>query len=350
MRDDAAIDTVLGALRAVAANHPGSPEIIGASEGLTIALEAQATAAPVPGDEFPAEIEVASARSGGPVLLALEDEARRAMFTEILASDQIPAIAVTFDEVGTIAARDLPSLVLIEDADNDRSGAAAAAVHEATRDGETPPIVLVTAHEAARDAPPPEGFAARLVEPISPSYARTWLRAWILRAACRWVRAPLPDDEERRLAAIAELHILDTPAEERFDRITRLAAALLDVPVALISMIDRDRQWFKSTCGLDARESPRDTSFCAHAVYERKPLIVPDALLDDRFADNPFVTGPPHLRFYAGQPLMLHDGSCIGTLCLADTRPRDLDARDMIRLADLAQMVIRELELGAVPA
>ncbi len=196
----------------------------------------------------------------------------------------------------------------------------------------------------ARDDGPLGSFSERLVEPFSDSYARARLRAWQLRAACRWVRAPQPQDEERRLAAMRATGLLDTPEEERFDRITRLAAALFDVPVALISLVDRDRQFFKSHCGLELRETPRDESFCAHAVHQRAPLIVPDARLDERFADHPAIAGPASFRFYAGQPLMLADGSCIGTLCLVDTRPRHLDEQDLGRLADLAGLVTREIE------
>jgi GAF domain-containing protein len=144
--------------------------------------------------------------------------------------------------------------------------------------------------------------------------------------------------------------MLDTPSEERFDRITRLAAALFSAPITLISLIDADRQWFKSTCGIDARETPRDESFCAHAVVSRAPMIVPDALLDDRFAENPAVIDLPRVRFYAGYPLFTSGGSCIGTLCLVDTRPRDFSERELTLLRDLAQLATGELERSTAPA
>ena len=114
---------------------------------------------------------------------------------------------------------------------------------------------------------------------------------------------PLPPDEAMRLAALRSLNILDTPAEERFDRITRLAQRLFDVPIALVSLVDTNRQWFKSCQGLDASETPRSISFCGHAILEDGPLIIEDATKDQRFADNPLVTGPPDIRFYTGQPL-----------------------------------------------
>jgi GAF domain-containing protein len=156
------------------------------------------------------------------------------------------------------------------------------------------------------------------------------------------MRANIPEDEERRMASLRELRILDTEPEETFDRITRLAAALFNVPIALISLVDENRQWFKSCLGLSAKETLRDVSFCAHVVYSREPMIVADALQDARFADNPLVINEPRIRFYAGYPLILDDGSCIGTLCLLDTRPRSLDGTNLERLHDLADIVLQE--------
>ena len=154
---------------------------------------------------------------------------------------------------------------------------------------------------------------------------------------------PRPDDEQERLAALRNMRILDTEKEERFDRFTRMAAAMFGVPVAMVSLIDEDRQWFKSSCGLGDNETPRELSFCAHAIVERKIMIVPDALLDPRFADSPIVINEPRIRFYAGCPLVLPGGPCVGTLCLIDTRPRHLDEEGMRLLRDLADMVLQEL-------
>ena len=127
-----------------------------------------------------------------------------------------------------------------------------------------------------------------------------------------------PPDEAFRLRTLTSLSILDTPAEERFDRLTRLAQRLFNVPIALVSLIDSNRQWFKSCQGLDVRETPRDVSFCAHAILGNDLLVVPDAAADARFADNPLVTGEPFIRFYAGCPLKAPNGSLLGTLCVID--------------------------------
>ncbi len=155
----------------------------------------------------------------------------------------------------------------------------------------------------------------------------------------------IPIDEETRLATLRGLNILDTPPEERFDRLTRLAQRILDAPIALISLVDSDRQWFKSHQGLDAAETSRSISFCGHAILGDEVFVVPDAALDTRFADNPLVTGAPHIRFYAGQPLKANNGSRLGTLCILDIKPRQPSQADLDVLRDLAALVENELNL-----
>nr|WP_224745721.1 sensor domain-containing diguanylate cyclase [Neiella litorisoli] len=139
------------------------------------------------------------------------------------------------------------------------------------------------------------------------------------------------------------LDVLDTPNEERFDRVTRMAKRVFDVPIAVVSLVDDQRQWFKSCVGLEVSETPRDVSFCGHAILDSKVLLVTNALEDERFFDNPLVTGEPGIRFYAGCPLRAVSGARLGTLCLIDTRPRDFCTEEMETLVDLASMVEREL-------
>jgi diguanylate cyclase (GGDEF)-like protein len=155
--------------------------------------------------------------------------------------------------------------------------------------------------------------------------------------------APIPGSDRERVDALRRLKVLDTPAEERFDRLTRLAKKLFDVPIALVSLVDENRQWFKSKDGLDAPETPRDISFCGHAIYEDDLLVINDARLDERFCDNPLVVGGPNIRFYAGYPLRDQDGHALGTLCLIDRQPRTLDEFDLESLQDLAIMAENEL-------
>lgn len=153
----------------------------------------------------------------------------------------------------------------------------------------------------------------------------------------------IPHNESTRLATLKSLKVLDTPAEERFDRVTRMAKRMFRVPIALVSLVDENRQWFKSAQGLEASETPRNVSFCGHAILGDGIFLIPDALADRRFADNPLVTGPPHVRFYVGCPLRARDGSKVGTLCLIDTVARDFDEEDALALLDLAAMVEDEL-------
>jgi diguanylate cyclase (GGDEF)-like protein len=154
-----------------------------------------------------------------------------------------------------------------------------------------------------------------------------------------------PDDEIDRLKSLHSLKLLDTPSEERFDRVTRLAQRLFGIETCLISLVDEHRQWFKSRQGLDACETKRDVSFCGHAILDDDAFVVTDARLDQRFADNPLVIGPPHVRFYAGRPLRGPGGHRIGTLCLIDSRPRTLDREGHETLRDLTAMVEDELTL-----
>jgi len=154
------------------------------------------------------------------------------------------------------------------------------------------------------------------------------------------MQAPdIPLDEARRLAALYATRLLGSPPEDAFDRITRMATRLLKMPIALVSLVDKDIQWFKSRCGFAPTGSPRDISFCGHAILDHEPLVVPDALLDPRFADNPLVTGEEHVRFYAGVQLYSIDRMAIGTLCVLDRVPRTLDHDELDILRDLARMV-----------
>lgn len=156
----------------------------------------------------------------------------------------------------------------------------------------------------------------------------------------------LPDNEHERLAALYSTGILDTAAEDRFDRITRIALRLFDVPIALLSIVDDRRQWFKSCIGMTNGEIPREDSICAHAINGKGCLVIEDAAADPRFADNPLVTGEPGIRFYAGYPIRLEGGAGIGTLCVIDRAPRAFGAAEIDLLTDLGR--IAEAELASI--
>ena len=161
--------------------------------------------------------------------------------------------------------------------------------------------------------------------------------------------APIADDEDERLKALRALQLLDTPPEQRFDWLVQYAARELGMPIAAVSLVDGHRQWFKACVGLDATETPRDVSFCGHALARDDIFIVEDASQDLRFADNPLVTDGPGLRFYAGAPIRSPDGHRVGTLCVIDTEPRRLDAVELQMLDALRDMFnadVNSAELG----
>jgi GAF domain-containing protein len=157
--------------------------------------------------------------------------------------------------------------------------------------------------------------------------------------------APIPDNEAARLETLRQYQVLDTDSEEVFDELTRLAAYICDTPTALISLVDANRQWFKARVGIQARETPRNISFCGHAITNRGCFIIEDALFDERFADNPLVIKEPFVRFYAGMPLLSPEGFAIGTLCVMDRKPRHLDDKQVDALSMLANQVMSQLEL-----
>lgn len=157
--------------------------------------------------------------------------------------------------------------------------------------------------------------------------------------------APLPMNEPARLAALQATGILDTPSDPHFDRLVRMVSVLMDVPVALVSLVDRDRQWFKARLGFDLPATEREVSFCAYALHGHDLLVVPDAMRDPRFADNRLVTGPVGIRFYAGAPLLLPCGQVAGTLCAIDRRARDITLSERWLLAELAATTVGLISL-----
>ncbi len=159
------------------------------------------------------------------------------------------------------------------------------------------------------------------------------------------MKAPLPADEAERLDTLHSCKILDTDPEPEFEDITLLASQICGTPIAMISLLDERRQWFKSTVGLAIRETPRDISFCAHAILQRGVLVVSDTSSDERFASNPSVTGNPRVRFYAGAPLIMKDGHALGTLCVLDQTPRKLTEWQTTALQALSRQVVGQMEL-----
>lgn len=160
------------------------------------------------------------------------------------------------------------------------------------------------------------------------------------------IEAPIPANEKQRLKALYSYNVLDTLPEQSFDDLTAIAAHICNTPISLVSLIDADRQWFKSHHGLDATETPRSLAYCAHAILRPDEVLqIPDAFQDERFRDNPLATGAPHVRFYAGTPLVSPEGAALGTLCVIDHEPRKLSTKQLETLKALGRQVVAQLEL-----
>ncbi len=157
--------------------------------------------------------------------------------------------------------------------------------------------------------------------------------------------AASPTSEAARVAALNRYAILDSEPEQSFDDLVTLAAHICHAPMAMLSLVDDHRQWFKSKLGVQVRETPRETSICAHAIQQGNLFIVPDTLQDERFSQNPLVTGEPHVRFYAGAPLINEDGFALGTLCVVDREPRELEPEQKEAISALARLALRQMEL-----
>jgi DNA-binding response OmpR family regulator len=339
-RDDAEIDRVLGAARADAGD---AVDVVAAAEGDVIELTPAAGVRPA---SVPASVAAQSSVPGDllaqSVLVAVADTALRERLADAVRADGLTlGMAKTPDEALSLLRSMSPSLLLLG---RRLGGLDGLELCRTVREHDADlPIVMVASAEADADraAGAEAGATDWLVAPFSMVYARTRIRAWALRQACRWVCAPLPPEEPERLRTLHALGVLDTPAEERFDRLTRLARRVFDVPMALVTLVDAERQWFKSRQGIEATQTPREAAFCAYAIHGDEAFVIPDAQADARFADSPLVAGEPRVRFYAGHPVRIGPHR-IGTLCLGDHRPRDLSDDDRKILEDLAALVEKE--------
>lgn len=350
VRDDDAVDRIVRDTRAEVERWNCDLTVFGAAEGNEIDLGGRPLDPDSAGPAgFAASAEIDNAVLDHSIFLGAVRPAAAKVLREAAEQENLLVTTSASAEAAIReGAGEPPSLVLLDaDAAPRQSRAVLEALGRVRADGAPSPSAIVIANR--QDAALKTGSVDVdwVTWPFSEAYARAKLRAGVLRGKCRWVRAGLPDDEGPRLGALRQLGILDTAPEERFDRITRIASGAFDVPIALVTLMDRERQWFKSCIGLDARETAREMAFCAHAILQRETLIVPDALLDNRFADNPLVTSDPHIRFYASCPLRPYGDLAVGTLCLIDTRARNLSERQVEVLADLARLVETELRNGA---
>ncbi|MEP6601938.1 MAG: GAF domain-containing protein [Nitrospirota bacterium] len=347
LRTDDALDEIVAGVQADLAARKSGLQAFAAADGQVVELAASRTRPATRSNETAPEASAAApALRDSTVILGIADTRLALILAE---ASNMEGVRVSHAADGNQALQMAvvatpPVLVIVED---DFPGLDGLSVCRKLRAKDNErlkqvPVVIVADKEKTEDGKR-AGVTGWLIKPFSKQYARARIQAWLMRSACRWAAAALPPDESARLAALRELAVLDTPPEERFDRITRVAAALADVPIALVSLVDQDRQWFKSCYGLEVAEMSREVAFCAHVVFSGQPMIVPDTLQDDRFADNPLVTGGPRIRFYGGFPVFHHNGSCLGTLCLIDVRPRQFPETTLQLLADLTSLVQQEL-------
>jgi phosphoribosyl 1,2-cyclic phosphodiesterase len=331
-RSDEEIDAYLIKVRA--ALKAGDPEVIAAYEGLEIGLGSAVASGTALTPNMPSAIRRAPAAENARVLLVVLDDEVADKVARAVAEEPVELIRLDPAQAESDAASLQPSMVMVDE----RAEAAFEAGVCGIAEDQVPWVLL------GGSGPPQGCFSDRLEDPWSVEYARTRIRTWLMRAECHWARPPMPDDEADRVAALRRLGILDTAREERFDRHTRIAAALFKVPIALVSLVDADRQWFKSCFGTDVCESSRETSFCAHAIASNSDLlIVPDALQDERFRDNPLVCDGPRIRFYAGSVLRSPEGKKVGTVCILDVRPRNLSDEEKKLLRDVSAAVEAEM-------
>lgn len=335
-RTDDALDALVQACRARTAAAGGTLEVIAAAEGQMLELEPSPHGREVaPRPEPSAPAAGIAART---ILLALGDPKDRTAFEEAFrAGDFQSIIAPPGSGWAAAAAAEHPALVIadsvagrtVEELRALRSGA-----EEELREL---PVVIVTSDAAEMEPLFRAGASDVLCRPVSPAYARSRVKTWLLRTHLRWKPAPLPPNEHERLAAVQQLRLMDTPPDEQFDRIARLTARVLDVPMAAISLIDAERQWYKSRVGISLTEVPRAMTLCGYTLLNPDGLVVTDLEGDDRFG-QPRRLGNTSIRFYAGQPVKDPSGHSVGTLCVMDTRPRQLRDEDQQALRDMAAL------------
>lgn len=352
-RNDEEVDRLVEAARARVASAAGALSVTGAAEGEAIELRGAANANRFSAFVPSGLVKPAARAANEPVLIAGVGEEDWRLLTAAATADGVSNLAqVSAAQLKQAAKSGRASVIVLGDAGEADPVALCAELRalQAREHCDTPIIVIADQARVPTDTGEAAGVTDWLTRPYSVQYARSRLRAWMMRSMLRWRKAALPSDEEARLAAVHRLGLLDTPEEERFDRHARIAAAALDAPIALVTLIDRDRQWYKSHYGFDFSETSRDVGFCSHAILESAPLVVNDTLRDDRFADNPVVLGEPHVRFYAGIPLHAADGARVGAFCIVDHKPRQLSPAQLRMLQDIARLVEEELEPRATAA
>lgn len=334
-RTDDQLDEILNDWRGRLKRWGSKLELIGAAEGQSIVLgERKGVAAPAP-REVAERKDVVVPRVA---IVCAEDPAQRELLQKSLESDGIRVLlADGVDDVVAKAEAERVPLLLLEGAAatvNKAAWALRSSKNEAIRSAA---IIAITDATASAQDSFEAGATDFLHKPLTPQYIRSRAGAWLMRASHHWHPAPIPREDRSRVEALQRLAI-PIGEDARYDRIARIAARIVGTPMAGVSFIDADTQWFKSRVGFEAAAVPRAESLCAHAILHPEGLVVPDLLGDDRFQDRPAGATALGIRFYAGTPLTTQDGFRVGTLCVMDKRPRILKPVELMALKDLAAL------------
>ena len=350
MRTDDQLVKVVDEARERAVRLGSKLEIFAAAEGqiIELATSGSAPVKPRPEDNsVQLQTGLAPGERAQRAVLALRDEATARLVREALAADGLSCIEVnSVSELPPLLLQEHPALVLIEHVPGVQDGLEYCREVRSITEQNMRDVPIVLVADTARPEELSKGYLTGvtdwLLRPFSPAHVRTKTRAWLLRTRLRWSPADMPSNEPDRLAALEQLGVLNAGREERFDRIARIAARVLDVPVSAVNLINRDEQVCKGINREGPNILPRDISLCAHAILGEEVMVIPDARQDERFGDNLLFT-QYHYRFYAGIPLRTSAGHAVGTLCLFDNRPRQLGAAERQTLEDLANIAEREL-------
>ena len=347
LRSDDALDVLVEKMRAESKARGNSLEIFAAAEGQTIELVGTKTY--VPPQSVLETVEVGPRRvSQKRVVVGLRDAALISAISNALLPEGFAIDVVDDDQQAVaLAEREAPALLILARRSPHYDGIAATVRIRRHPDDQVAAIPVVIVAGAEDHADSELAFAAGvtdwLTQPCSPAFIQSRLRSWLRRMRVGWLKPPLPPNEEERLAEVRSLGLLNTPSEERFDRLARLTVRALGTSLCYISLMEAEHQWFKSCVGRQLQVYPRDLSLCAYTILGDNVLVVPDATEDSRFGDNPAFHNELNLRFHAGVPLRGPRGHNVGALCVYDPRPRQFLPEEETILRDLAVLIEREI-------
>ncbi|HEX2571039.1 MAG TPA: MBL fold metallo-hydrolase [Polyangia bacterium] len=354
LRTDDAIDALVDKARVLLSQAGEAMELFAAAEGQSLELTGPAKDAMTANDAARRSPELRSAVAERNILIVTADAALAQLLRGALEFDGFKIVLSSDTRTALAQAEALrPALVITSRRSPEGEGPQLDGIeitrrlraHSDLTLRDAPVVIMADATDGGEV---PAGFDAGATDwltlPISAAFIQSRMRSWLLRTRVRWNKPPLPPNEKERLAVLRSMNVLDTPREERFDRLTRLAARSMNSSYAYLSLVEEDRLWFKSTVNSESTGEPRDIAMCSYVILANDLLVVPDATIDPEYGDNPSFHNERHLRFYAGVPVRGRGGLAVGTLCVYDARPRHPSADELGSLKDIAALVEEELQ------